>query len=178
MLSHPLCPLKRTLFKARKSWIFFEVNFTGSKTINAICLRSHRLPKSYWLQKISEGLGDRFILTDILYSCWKQLASSFFRNNNYCVPDQGNVGHYTKKSYCKGVDVFIKYLLRLIFWGFLLLRRHLLFFLGSLVNDWNYFWNKHCNLPFLPSYLSPFGISWVFLITKSENCCMSVLFLP
>ena len=79
VFSYPLCYLKRSLFKARKSWSFK-----------------------------------------------KQPISSFFRNNIYCFPGQGNVGHYTKKVTEKGVGLFIKYLLRLVLSGVLLLRRHLL----------------------------------------------------
>ena len=35
------------------------------------------------------------------------LSSSFFTNNGYCFPDQGNVGRRTKKVTEKGVDLFI-----------------------------------------------------------------------
>ena len=41
-----------------------------------------------------------------------------------------------------------------------------------LLNDWNYFWNKYCNLLFLAichSLLSPFDISCFILISKSKN---------
>ena len=76
------------------------------------CLESHKVLKSSPLQKVSEWVGDRFILTDliIIYTIWKQPASSFFRNNNYCFPNEINIGHCTKKVTEKGVDLFIKYL--------------------------------------------------------------------
>ena len=93
------------------------------------CLRFHRVQKSYRLQKVSQGLGNRFILTDFLYSFWKQLVSSFFKNNNSCVPDQGNSGHHAKTVTEKGDELFIKYSLRLILCRFFLSRRHLLFLL-------------------------------------------------
>ena len=72
-------------------------------------------------------------LSNYIYSFWKQPASSFFRNNNYCFPDQGNVGHHTKKVTEKWVDLFIKYFLRLILCGFLLPRKYVLFNLQSLI---------------------------------------------
>ena len=54
-----------------------------------------------------------------------QLPVSLEITNN-CVPDPGNVAHHTKKVTGTGVDLSIKYLLRLILYGFLLPIRHLL----------------------------------------------------
>ena len=50
--------------------------------------------------------------------------------------------------------------------------------LCSLLNDWNYFWNKYCNLPFLAICLSPtspFDISCVILKSKSKNWAVNEL---
>ena len=46
-----------------------------------------------------------------------------------------------------------------------------IFVLCSLLNDWNHFWDKYCNLPFLAicRSLPPFNISCVILISKSKN---------
>ena len=44
--------------------------------------------------------------------------------------------------------------------------KNLFVLICSLLNNWNYFWNRCCNLPF-PS--SPFDISCVILISKSKN---------
>ena len=44
---------------------FFAVNFIGLKILN-VMPRFHRVPKSSALQKVIEGVGDRFILTDLV----------------------------------------------------------------------------------------------------------------
>ena len=46
------------------------------------------------------------------------------------------------------------------------------FVLRLLLKDWNYFWNKYCNLPFP---VSLFDICCVILISKSENCAANEL---
>ena len=63
ILSHPLCYLKRALFKARKSWIF-KIFFEASAKRNASDLTEFRNRSP--LHKVSEGIGDRFILTDLV----------------------------------------------------------------------------------------------------------------
>ena len=44
---------------------FFVANFIGLKRLNAMPWIS-QIPKSSPLQKVSEGVGDRFILTDLV----------------------------------------------------------------------------------------------------------------
>ena len=39
----------------------------------------------------------------------QQPAASFFKNNNYYFPGQGNVRHRTNKFTEKGLDLFVKY---------------------------------------------------------------------
>ena len=82
--------------------------------------------KFFWCHNLLNWI--RFILKDIVIRYTRfgnsQPASSFFRNNNYCFPDQGNVGHHTKNVTEKG------YLLRLILCEFLLPWRHLLLIHG------------------------------------------------
>ena len=108
---------------------FFAANFIGSKTLNVMPWVSQNskinsIAESFWASRWQIHLDG---LSNHLYSFWKQPASSSFRNNNYCFLDQGGVGHHTKKVTEIGVDLFIKYLSRLILCGFLLLRRHFLF---------------------------------------------------
>ena len=43
-----------------------------------------------------------------------------------------------------------------------------LFVLCSLLNDWNYFWNKYCNLPFLSIRGSPY-FPFAFLVSSWEQ---------
>ena len=43
-----------------------------------------------------------------------------------------------------------------------------LFVLCSLLNDWNYFWNKYCNLPFLAIRGSPY-FPFAFLVSSWEQ---------
>ena len=88
MLSHPLCYLiKRALLKARKLLIFKFLFLRP--TLN--------VPKSSPLKKVSEGVDDGFILTDlkIIYSLWKQPVSLEIT---------------TKKVTEKGADLFTKYI--------------------------------------------------------------------
>ena len=85
---------------------------------------------SHRVQKGSVGLGDRFILTDflIIYTRFGSsqppvsleitTIASLIRETSAIIP---------KKVTEKGDDLFIKYLSRLIFCGFLPPRRHLLF---------------------------------------------------
>ena len=84
---------------------------------------------SYMLEGLLEGITESFWgsrqkihidgLSNHLYSLWKQQASSLFRNINYCFLNQRNVGHHTRKVTKKGVDLFIKYLVRPILCRFL-----------------------------------------------------------
>ena len=114
---------------------FFGADFIGFKRLG-----SHIVPKTSHLQKLSEGTARRFIFffffflnrkihidgcNNYIYLFWKKPVSSFFRNNNSCI------GHHTKKVIEKGVDLFIKYLLRLILCGFLLPRRYLLLYINK-----------------------------------------------
>ena len=55
---------------------------------------------------------------------WKNPASSFFQNENYCFPYQRNVGHHTKNIIEKGLDLSNKHFLRPILCEFLLPWRH------------------------------------------------------
>ena len=91
---------------------FFEVNAES----NALDLT---VPKSSPLQRVSEGVGDTFVLTDlvIIYTCFGSSRSPVSLETTAIVS--------TKNVTEKGVDLFIKYLLRLILCGFLLQRRHL-----------------------------------------------------
>ena len=108
MFSHSLCYLiKRALFKARKSWIFKIPSLRPRLQVS----------KSSPLQKVSEGIGDRFILTKL------KIIYTRFGSSQPPVSLQIT----TKKITEKGADLFIKYILRLILCGFLLPRRHLFF---------------------------------------------------
>ena len=107
---------------------FFEVNFIGSKTLNLMpwiwqSSEIKSITESFWGSRWEVHLDG---LSNYLYSFWKQPASSFFKNNNYSFPDQGNVGHHIKKVTEKGANLFIKYIFRLILCGYLLPRKHLL----------------------------------------------------
>ena len=68
MLSHPLCYLKRELFKARKSWIFKI--FSLRLTLNVmpwISQSSEIKPKTQCREWVWEwGPGDRYILMDYI----------------------------------------------------------------------------------------------------------------
>ena len=80
---------------------FFEAKIIGSKTLSVM----PSISQSSEIISITESFwGIRLILTDFLYSCGKQPASSFSRN----------ISHHTNKITEKGVDLFIKYLLKLI----------------------------------------------------------------
>ena len=87
-----------------------------------LCGQLYRLTENC-SQKISEGVGREINfdgLSNYLYWFRKPPASSFFENNHYCFPDQGNVGHHTKTFTEKTLDLFMKYFLRTISCGFLL----------------------------------------------------------
>ena len=81
--------LKRVLFKARKSWIFKILSLRP--TLNVL--------KSSPLQKVSEGVSDRFILADL------KIIYTRFGSRQPPV----SLEKTTKKA-----DLFIKYILRLI----------------------------------------------------------------
>ena len=107
MLSHSLCYLiKRALIKAGKSWVFKILSLKPRQNV----------PKSSPIQKVSEGVGDRFILTD-LKTIYTRFGSS---------QPPVSLETATKKVTEKGAGLFIKYILRLILLGFLLPRRNLL----------------------------------------------------
>ena len=69
MLSHPLCYLKQVLFEVRKSWIFKIFSLRPifyrleDTRLNALDLTKFRNQANY---NFSEGVGDRFILTDLV----------------------------------------------------------------------------------------------------------------
>ena len=68
------------------------------------------ITESFW------GVGDRFILTDlvIIYTRLGTIQPPvFLKNNNYYFTNQGDVSHQKKNVTDKGLDLFIKYLLRL-----------------------------------------------------------------
>ena len=93
----------------------FAANFIDSSTpkhlITWISQNSEfkSITESFWGSRWQFHLHR---LSNYLYLFWKQPASNFFRNNNYCFPDQGNVGHHTKKVTEKGIDLYIKYLFK------------------------------------------------------------------
>ena len=107
MLSHSLCYLiKRALIKAGKSWVFKILSLKPRQNI----------PKSSPIHKVSEGVGDRFILTD--------LKIIYTRFGSSQPPVSLEIA--TKKVTENRAGLFIKYILRLILLGFLLPRRNLL----------------------------------------------------
>ena len=107
MLSHSLCYLiKRALIKAGKSWVFKILSLKPRQNV----------PKSSPIQKVSAGVGDRFILTDL------KIIYTRFGSSQPPV----SLETATKKVTEKGAGLFIKYILRLILLGFLLPRRNLL----------------------------------------------------
>ena len=95
-----------------------------------LCGQLYRLEdtkrNAFGLTEFQNQVHYRKFLREYLYSFWKQPASSFLRKNNYCFPGQGNLGHHTNIVTANGIDLFIKYLLRLLLCGFLLPRKHLL----------------------------------------------------
>ena len=121
MLSHPLCYLNRTLFKTRKLWILKI--FSLRPTLPARrCLGSLRVPEPSPLQKVSGGVGDRFILTDIVIRFESSQLPLFLEITTVA---SGKCRLLNQKKTEKGVDLFIKYLLRLILSGLLVPRRDL-----------------------------------------------------
>ena len=102
-----LCYLiKRALFKARKSRIFKILSLRPTQNV----------PKSSPLQKVSEGVSDSSIVTD--------LKIIYTRFGSRQAPVSLEIA--TKKVTKKGRGIFIKSILRLILLGFLLPRRNLL----------------------------------------------------
>ena len=100
-LYHPPCYLiKRALFKAWKTRIFKILSLRPKLNV----------PKSSPLQKVSQGVGDRFILTNSKIICAR------FESSQPPV----SLEITTKNVTGKGVDLFIKYILRLILCGLLL----------------------------------------------------------
>ena len=107
MLSHSLCYLiKRALIKAGKSWVFKILSLKPTQNV----------PKSSPILKVSEGVGYRFILTDL------KIIYTRFRSSQ--PPVSSEIA--TKKVTEKEAGLLIKYILRLILLGFLLPRRNLL----------------------------------------------------
>ena len=100
-LYHPPCYLiKRALLKAWKT-----------RNFKILSLRPKlNVPKSSPLQKVSQGVGDRFILTNSKIICAR------FESSQPPV----SLEITTKNVTGKGVDLFIKYILRLILCGLLL----------------------------------------------------------
>ena len=99
MLSHPFC------------------YFIGSKILNVMPWISQsseiksEITESFWGNRWWIHLDG---LSNFLHSIWKKPAASFFKNN-YCFPEQGNVGHHTKKVTEKGLGLFIKHLFKVHF---------------------------------------------------------------
>ena len=105
MLSHHTLLLKACVVQGEKIMnfqdFFFTANFIVSKTLIVIpwisqSFKINSITGSFW--------GSRWLihpegLRNFLYSFWKQPTASFFKNTNYCFPDQGNVGHHTKLTY-------------------------------------------------------------------------------
>ena len=117
MLSHSLCYLiKRALIKAGKSWVFKILSLKPRQNI----------PKSSPIQKVSEGVGDRFILTD--------LKIIYTRFGSSQPPVSLEIA--TKKVTENRAGLFIKYILRLILLGFLLPRRNLLLSTAFRIKIW------------------------------------------
>ena len=69
--------------------------------------------------EVFDGVGDRFILTDLVI-IYTRYGSS---QPQLLLPDYENLGHHTKTFTEKGVNLFIKYLLRRILCRFLLPQR-------------------------------------------------------
>ena len=112
-----LCYLiKRALFKARKSTIFKILSLRPTQNV----------PKSRPLQKVSEGVSDRSILTD--------LKIIYTRIGSSQSPVSSEIA--TKKVTEKGAGLFIKYILRLILLGFLLPRKNLLLSIAFRIKIW------------------------------------------
>ena len=80
----PTLELKCAIFKVRKFWILNIFLYTQTDLTYYLGFR----PKSSPLQKVAEGVVDRFIF---------QPVANFYKNNNYCFSKQENIGHHTKK---------------------------------------------------------------------------------
>ena len=82
---------------------------------------SHRVPKSSPLQKVSQGVGDRFILTDsvIIYTRFGSSQPPVSLEMTTIASLTRETSAITKIVTEKVVDLFIKYLLNPILCGYL-----------------------------------------------------------
>ena len=106
---HSTCYLKRALFTLNFVRFFLcgqPYRFRDTSETSELVSTTENFSASTWFIHV-DGLRN------YLPSFQKNPSANFFKNN-CCFPDQKHVGHYTSRFTEKGLDFYIKYLLRTI----------------------------------------------------------------
>ena len=105
---HSTCYLKLALFTLKFVLFFLcgqPYRFRGTSETSELMSTTENFPASTWFIHVG--------LSKYLLSFQKNPSANFFKNN-CCFTDQKHVGHYTNRFSEKGLDFYIKYLLRTI----------------------------------------------------------------
>ena len=113
---HPLCWLKSVLLSLEN---YLAANRIGLETLNLMLLfsQSSQLKSTterFWGSTWFIHFDGPAVINNIR-SFQTQSGTNFCNHGKYCLPDQGNVWHHTKKFTETGLDPFIKYHIRPFF---------------------------------------------------------------